>query len=73
MEPITHTLCRYDLRFNEQPSFGVPTREGHDDYLMSMALLCHAASQAPAPPASAVIPPYTPEGLRQRPHWGDVF
>ncbi len=66
-------VARYSLRFNEQLSYGVPQKEGHDDYLMSMALLCHAASQAPAPPESAIIPPHTPEGLRQRPHWADVY
>jgi hypothetical protein len=57
-------VVRYEPRFNEQLSYRVPSREGHDDYLMSMALLCQAAGQAPAPPESAVIPPYTPEGLR---------
>ncbi len=66
-------VARYELRFNEQLSYGVPSSEGHDDYLMSTALMCHAASQAPAPPESAVIPPYTPEDLRQRPHWSDVY
>ncbi len=67
-------VARYELRFNEQLSYRVPSTEGHDDYLMSMALLCHAASQAPAPPESAVIPPYTPEGLKhERSHWSDVY
>ncbi len=65
-------VARYELRFNEQLSYRVPSTEGHDDYLMSMALLCHAASQAPTPPESAAIPPYTPESIRERPHWSDV-
>lgn len=47
---------------------------GHNGYLMSLALLCQPASQAPAPPGSALIPPYTPEGLRhERSHRSDVY
>ena len=47
---------------------------GHNDYLMSRALLCQAASQAPALTGSALIPPYTPEGLRhERSRWSDVY
>ena len=38
-------------------TFGVPAREGHDDYLMSLALCAHAATQVPPPPVSQVIPP----------------
>jgi hypothetical protein len=67
-------VARYELRFNEQLSYRVPSTEGHDDYLMSPALLCQAAGQTPAPPDSAVIPPYTPEDLRhERSRWSDVY
>jgi hypothetical protein len=48
-------VVRYEPRFNEQLSYRVPSREGHDDYLMSMALLCQAAGQARrclSPPSS---------------------
>jgi len=41
---------------------------------MSLALLCQAASQALVPPESALIPPYTPVGLRrERSHWSDAY
>jgi hypothetical protein len=36
--------AHYELRNGEQLSYGFPTKEGHDDYLLSMALLCHPAS-----------------------------
>jgi hypothetical protein len=49
--------ARYELKGEETMKFFVPPAEGHDDYLMSLALCCHAA-QAAAPPAeSAVIQP----------------
>jgi hypothetical protein len=49
--------ARYELKGEETMKFFVPANEGHDDYLMSLALCCHAA-QAAAPPAeSAVIRP----------------
>lgn len=50
-------LCRYEMRANEQMRFGVDASQGHDDYLISLALCCHAAEQAAAPAAEAVIKP----------------
>lgn len=49
--------ARYEMRANEQMTFYVPESEGHDDFLTSLALCAHAASQAAAPPADAVIRP----------------
>ncbi|MGH2391190.1 MAG: hypothetical protein ACRDIE_23590, partial [Chloroflexota bacterium] len=48
--------ARYELGGNEQLHFYVPAAEGHDDYLISLALCVHAASLAAPPPISAVIP-----------------
>ena len=67
-------VARYELRFNKQLSYRVPSTEGHNGYLMSLALLCQPASQALAPPESALIPPYTSVGLRrERSHWSDAY
>jgi hypothetical protein len=49
--------ARYELATNEQMRFFVPESEGHDDFLMSLALCCHAATLALPPPSSAIIPP----------------
>jgi len=49
--------ARYDLGANEHMRFYVPASEGHDDHLMSLALCCHAATRAAAPPISAIIRP----------------
>ena len=49
--------ARYELKGMEQLSFFVPTKEGHDDYLMSLALCARAAATTPPPPESRVIPP----------------
>ena len=49
--------ARYELAANEQMRFFVPESEGHDDFLISLALCCHAATLAPPPPSSAIIPP----------------
>jgi len=49
--------ARYELGANEQMRFFVPPNAGHDDYLMSLALCCHAATNAAAPPTSAIIRP----------------
>ena len=49
--------ARYELAANEQLRFHVPAAEGHDDYLMSLALCCRAAELAAPPPESAIIPP----------------
>ncbi|MGH2388987.1 MAG: hypothetical protein ACRDIE_12360 [Chloroflexota bacterium] len=48
--------ARYELGGNEQLRFHVPANEGHDDYLISLALCVHAAGLAATPPISAVIP-----------------
>jgi hypothetical protein len=49
--------ARYELGANEQMRFYVPASAGHDDYLVSLALCCHAASSAAQPPSSLIIPP----------------
>lgn len=47
--------CRYWLRSNEQLAWGVPEREGHDDFVVSLALCCRAASVAAPPAASGLV------------------
>jgi hypothetical protein len=59
--------ARYELRGMETLTFSVPAREGHDDYLMSLALCAYAAATTPPPPASQVIPPEED----YRPHTGE--
>ncbi len=49
--------ARYELRAGEQMTFYVPDSEGHDDFLMSLALCARAAGDAPAPAADAVVRP----------------
>jgi len=49
--------ARYEVGGNEQIRFFVPAGEGHDDYLISLALCAHAAGLAAPPPISAVIAP----------------
>ena len=49
--------ARYELRGAGQMAFFVPAREGHDDYLMSLALCTWAAAASPPPPLSETIPP----------------
>ena len=49
--------ARYELAGSEQMRFSVPTSEGHDDFLISLALCCQAAAGAAPPPESLVIPP----------------
>jgi hypothetical protein len=44
-------LCRYWLRGNEQLAWAVPASEGHDDFVVSLALVARAA-QGMAPPAA---------------------
>lgn len=50
---ITHT--RYRLRAGEQLTWSVPPTDGHDDFVVSLALAAHAATHTPPPPASALI------------------
>jgi hypothetical protein len=47
--------------------FSVPTHEGHDDHLMSLALRAYAAAITQPPPESQVIPPEE----EYRPHTGE--
>jgi hypothetical protein len=49
--------ARYELKGTEQLTFFVSAREGHDVYLMSLALCAYAAATTPPPPESQVIPP----------------
>jgi hypothetical protein len=58
--------ARYELKGMETLTFFVPSREGHDDYLMSLALCAYAAAATPPPPESQVIPPEE----EYRPHTG---
>jgi pimeloyl-ACP methyl ester carboxylesterase len=47
--------CRYWLRTGEQMGWGVPEREGHDDFVASLALCCQAAEEMAPPPISGLI------------------
>ncbi len=47
--------CRYQLRAHEQMGWGVPPSEGHDDFVSSLALCCHAAAGMTPHPASVLI------------------
>ncbi len=48
-------LCRYELRGAEQMRFYVEDREGHDDFVMSLALCAHAATQVAPAAVGALI------------------
>jgi len=48
-------LARYEMRANEVLRFFVDPSDGHDDYLMSLALCGHAADGTALPPADAVV------------------
>ncbi len=47
--------CRREVLPGRQMRFFVPAEEGHDDYVISLALCVHAAGLAGSPPASEVI------------------
>lgn len=47
--------CRYWLRSAETMGWGVPDTEGHDDFVVSLALTCRAAEELRPPPLSALI------------------
>jgi hypothetical protein len=47
--------CRYWLRGAEQLAWGVPDTEGHDDFVVSLALCCRAVEELAPPPASVLI------------------
>jgi pimeloyl-ACP methyl ester carboxylesterase len=53
--------CRYWLRANETLAWGVPTSEGHDDFVISLALCCRAASTAVLPAVSGLVRTKPPE------------
>lgn len=48
------SVC-YQLAANEQMRFYVPEAEGHDDYLMSLALCCRSAQDAMSPAMSGML------------------
>jgi len=57
--------ARYDMRAQQTMNFYVDEKDGHDDFLMSLALCAHAAQGAVILPAAASIPgtrPYQNEG-----------
>jgi hypothetical protein len=49
-------LARYEVRAHEALWFGVDAREGHDDFVMSLALVVEAVRVAPVRRARAVGP-----------------
>ena len=49
--------CRYWLRGGEQLAWSVPETEGHDDFVVSLALCCRAAEGLVPPAASGLIRP----------------
>jgi hypothetical protein len=58
-------LARYRLPAPEQLDFYVDPTDGHDDFLMSLALLTEAVSTLTAPPSSTLLRPnrlYNDEG-----------
>jgi len=50
-------LARYEMRENNQMRWYVAPHEGHDDFLVSLALCCQAAQGAVRPATDAVIRP----------------
>ena len=50
-------LARYEMRENNQMRWYVAPHEGHDDFLVSLALCCEAAQGAAPPAVDAVIRP----------------
>ena len=61
----------------ETLSFGVPFREGHDNYLMSLAgyprMGVAYAATTPPPPVSGVIPPEDRYQPRTDEQWDRVW
>lgn len=47
--------CRYWLRAGEQMAWAVPETEGHDDFVVSLALACRAAEELIPPAAGGLI------------------
>jgi hypothetical protein len=52
--------CRYWLRANDTIAWGVPPSEGHDDFVISLALCCRAAATTFLPAASGLVRPKPP-------------
>ena len=46
--------CRYWMRAAEQMGWGVPESEGHDDFVVSLALVCRVAEEL-IPPAAGIL------------------
>ncbi|HVA23623.1 MAG TPA: hypothetical protein VMW62_04445, partial [Chloroflexota bacterium] len=49
-------LCRYAMHQSSAMSFFVPEKDGHDDFVVSLALCVKAASAAAPEPAGAIVP-----------------
>jgi len=49
--------CQYELRGAEQMRFYVPEEEGHDDFVVSLALCAHAATHAKPAAVGGVVRP----------------
>jgi hypothetical protein len=47
--------CRYVTRAGEQLGWSVPPTEGHDDFVVSLALCCRAADCVTAPAAGVLL------------------
>jgi hypothetical protein len=47
--------CRYWLRAGEQMAWAVWETEGHDNFVVSLALCCRAAEELILPAASGLI------------------
>ena len=70
---VTMAQVRYDLRGPEQLAFFVPAREGHDDYLMSLALCAWTAASSPPPLSETILPAIDRHGRAQAEQEGDDF
>lgn len=49
--------ARYEMRANQHMTFYVPESEGHDDFLVSLALCARAVGSAAMPPADSIVRP----------------
>lgn len=59
---ISHT--RYRMHSNQVMSWSVPETEGHDDFVVALALAAHAVARAPSPASGALLrPPVLPESV----------
>lgn len=63
--------CRYWLRAGETLGWAVPDSEGHDDFVVSMALACRAAEElAPLPYGGVIRPQADRESGHPSERWG---